>query len=70
MNPTPGDIRADLASCSAGAASNLRAPGLDDATVRHRLCGALERALAVTTAAGDHAMRACLLTSLQSAITT
>jgi hypothetical protein len=67
MNLPPTGIRADAASGSAGAGSNIRAPGLDDAAVRHRLRGAIERELAVATAAGDHAMRARLLASLQRA---
>jgi hypothetical protein len=70
MNPTPGDIRADLASCSAGAGSNIRAPALDDAVLRYRLRAALERELTLATGAGDHAARERLLASLQGAITT
>jgi hypothetical protein len=70
MNPTPSDIRADTASRGAGVGSNSRAKDLDDAAVRHRLRAALDRELAVATAAGDHATRERLLASLQRTITT
>jgi hypothetical protein len=69
MNPTPTDIRADAASRSAGAGSNIRAPGLDDAAVRHRLRAALERELTLATAAGDFGARERLLASVQRVIT-
>jgi len=69
MGLTPNGIRADTASCGAGVAADGRRLGLGDAVVRHRLREALERELAVATAAADQAVRERLLTALQSAIT-
>jgi hypothetical protein len=70
MGPTLSGIRAQAPWRGAAAGAGAPARGLGDAAVRHRLRDALERELAVATAAGDQAARQWLLASLRSAITT
>ncbi|HEY2162326.1 MAG TPA: hypothetical protein VGH24_13550 [Solirubrobacteraceae bacterium] len=69
MDPTLGGIRAEAPLRGAAAGAGAPAQGLLDATVRNRLRDALERELALATAAGDQPARQRLLASLQSAIT-
>ena len=70
MNRKPSDSRGDEVSRQAGAESQIRAQSSDDAAVRDRLRAALERELAVATAAGDHAARERILAALKKENTT
>jgi hypothetical protein len=55
MNPIPTGIRADAASRDAGAGADSPPQAPIDAEFRRRLRDALERELALATAAGDRA---------------
>jgi hypothetical protein len=70
MNPTPGGSQAKAALRGAGTGANHPSDSRSDAVSRTGLRAALQRELAVATAAGDEAARQRLFASLQSVITT